>query len=395
MNVCLVSQEYPPHLVGGIGTQTFLKAQGLARLGHQVHVVTSSPDGERGRWNDGDVLVHQVGDAGADTPFSLPALHWFSHSQAVAAKLYELQDDLAFDIVEFPEYGAEGFVYLLDSDEHRNVPVVVMLHGSLAMFAERTGWPEAGSPFQRFGTFMEETVVRGADLLLAASENIAEFWALRGIAPERIRVTHTAVDTDAFAPHPAARNGGAEVLFVGRIDDEKGVLDVVGAVAGLVERHPGLRCRIVGTGEPEDEGVLRLRIALSGLESRVELVGHVPHDKLPPEYARCDVFAAPAPRDHGLASVYLEAMACARPVVASTTGGAPEAVVDGETGFLVSPSDDGDLERALDLLLSSPELRVRLGRSGRARVLERFSVERLTQRTLAAYEEAISLHGRR
>lgn len=391
MKICLVSKEYPPDKLGGIGTQTFLKAHALAARGHVVHVVTRAADGiaESTDLRDG-VVVHRITDPSSALPFSEPSVHWVSYSAAVAAKLYELAEELDFDVIEFAEYEAEGFVYTLDTHGWRTVPVVVMLHASLAMFLERTGWPPPGSPLARFGTFMEETVVQGADMLLAASRNIADFWTeTKGVAPERISVVHTAVDPTVFTPpelHPDRR---PEVLFVGRIDGEKGVFDVVEAVLALSERHPSVLCRIAGAGDADAEQ--RLHELIGGdVAAQFELAGFVPFDRLPGYYASCDVFAAPAPREHGVASVYLEAMSCARPVVASTTGGAPEAVVDGETGFLVAPGDHAALVDRLDALLSSPELRQRLGQNGRARVLELFTADRVAERTLSVYERVVS-----
>src|SRR5262249_4630229 len=102
-----------------------------------------------------------------------------------------------------------------------------------------------------------------------------------------------------------------------------------------------------------------------------------------------DVFAAPAPRDHGLATVYLEAMASGKPVIAASEGGAPEAVLEGETGLLVDTERDDSCAEALSALLSDPTLARRLGANGRRRVLEHFSVDRLVERTVAAYERAV------
>ena len=395
MRICLVSREYPPE-TGGIGTQTFLKAHALTGVGNAVHVVTAEHDADAGNSLDGEVVLHRLVDPSSDRrrdgvdPTSRLPLQWAAYSQTVAAKLYELNEQERFDVIEFAEYGAEGFVYELDTSERRDVPVAVMLHGSLAMFAERGGWPAPGSPLHRFGTFMEETVVRGADLLLAASRNIANFWIERGVPHERIHVVHTAVDPAAFMPSDAQRDGEIEVLFVGRIDGEKGVFDVVKALGALAPRYPTLRCRIVGSGKPVDEKHLREMIEASGAPAQFEVVGPVPHDQLPHYYASCDVFAAPAPRDHGVSSVYLEAMSCGKPVIASFSGGAPEAVVDGQTGLLVPPRDPAALVEALDTLLADRHLRDRLGRKARARVLEHFSPERMIARVVEAYAEVLS-----
>ena len=387
MRVCLVSREYPPE-TGGIGTQTFLKAHALTDLGHAVHVVTAASDANAGLSLDAEVVLHRVADPSSELPFSESSVQWIAYSQTVAATLYELNEQERFDVIEFAEYGAEGFVYELDTSEYRDVPVAVMLHGSLAMFAQRGGWPAPGTPLHRFGTFMEETVVRGADLLLAASRNIADFWVERGIPRERIHVVHTAVDPAAFVPSDARGDGQLDVLFVGRIDGEKGIFDVVDALGELAPRYPTLRCRIVGSGQAADEQHLRELIEASGAATQFEVVGPVPHDRLPLYYAGCDVFAAPAPHDHGVATVYLEAMACGKPVIASTAGGAPEAVLDRETGLLVPPDDPHALVGALDELLGDDALRHDLGRKGRQRVVEHFSATRLAERSLAAYEQA-------
>src|SRR5260221_14071446 len=90
----------------------------------------------------------------------------------------------------------------------------------------------------------------------------------------------------------------------------------------------------------------------------------------------------------GLALVSLEAMAAGLPVVATRVSAVPEAVVDGETGLLVPPRDPSSLAGALRRLAEDPALRERLGRAGRARVRERFGLERMIEETLAVYRES-------
>ena len=92
----------------------------------------------------------------------------------------------------------------------------------------------------------------------------------------------------------------------------------------------------------------------------------------------------------GLGTSLLDAMAAARPVVATTAGGIPEVVVDGETGLLVPPRDAHRLAEAVIALLSSPAECERMGRAGLARVQERFSAERMVAGTLAVYERLLA-----
>jgi starch synthase len=88
--------------------------------------------------------------------------------------------------------------------------------------------------------------------------------------------------------------------------------------------------------------------------------------------------------------INLEAMACGTPVVASRVGGIPEVVVDGETGFLVPPGDPRALAAAVREVLADPERAARLGHAGRRRVVDKFSWERIAERTLDVYRDAVA-----
>jgi glycosyltransferase involved in cell wall biosynthesis len=136
---------------------------------------------------------------------------------------------------------------------------------------------------------------------------------------------------------------------------------------------------------------LRSRVAREGLAGHVEFVGFVKdRAQLPAFYQQADVFASPADHEVGVANVYVEAMACGCPVVASTTGGAPEAVLNGETGLLVPPRDVGAMMVAIDRILGNAELRRRLGKGGRRRAEAYFAADKYIGRVLAAYEKTIA-----
>ena len=139
MNVCLVSQEYPPETArGGVGTQTWNKARWLARRGHAVHVLScaAAPAAEtRTEARDG-VTVHRMPPPGGDFPVYTTPAYWVGYSWAVLRELHRLMREQTFDVVDFPEYGAEGFAYQLDRTPWNWLPVVVQLHGP----RPRTGW---------------------------------------------------------------------------------------------------------------------------------------------------------------------------------------------------------------------------------------------------------------
>jgi glycosyltransferase involved in cell wall biosynthesis len=158
-----------------------------------------------------------------------------------------------------------------------------------------------------------------------------------------------------------------EVLFVGRLSEEKGS-------AELAEATSGIPRTVVG------DGPLRHLVP--------DAVGFVPHAELGQYYERAAVVVCPSRREgYGVAA--REAMAYGRPVVASAVGGLLDAVEDGVTGLLVPPGDAPALRSALERLLGDPVLRARLGEAGRRRAGELFSHESATRGTLAAYRAAL------
>jgi glycosyltransferase involved in cell wall biosynthesis len=311
----------------------------------------------------------------------------------VLTRLRQLMETWDFDLVDFPEFGGEGFAYQLDRTSFNWLPVVVHLHGPLAMFTEKMGWPQEGNRFHRVGTFLEELSVRGADALMAASATIADLTSrYYGVARESIDVVYSGVDAELFHPGEPTRDRCCPptVLFVGNIVENKGAHITAEAVLRLRSRYSDLRLVMVGGEDPRIVPQLRARLAAEGAESAVELAGFVPQERLPAHYQSADVFCSPAEFEGGVASVYLEAMACACPVVASTAGGAIEVVRDGETGLLVPPNDVAATEAALDRLLGNVELRCRLGHGGRRRVEELFTIQSFIERILRVYEKAIN-----
>jgi glycosyltransferase involved in cell wall biosynthesis len=401
MRIGLVSEEYPPDTArGGIGTQTWNKAEALTRLGHEVHVLScaagagDAPD--LVTTSAGGVAVHRMQppaeEPGREFPVFEQAAYSLGYTWSVARHLHQLMEASQFDVFNFPEYGAEGFAYQLNRTRWNWVPVVVQLHGPLAMFSERIGWPPPESDYYRIGTYLEGASIRWADALMASSANIADFTSdFYGVPRESIGVVHCGVDADVFQP---PSNGEAPprptVLFAGNVAPNKGVTIVFEAVMRLRERFPNILLRILGKGDDRLATELERRARADGAAGNLEILGFVgDRSALPDLYRSASVFCSPAQHEVGVANVYVEAMACGCPVVASTTGGAPEAVDEGESGLLVRPGDVDATAAALDRILSDPELRGRMGAASRRRVEDYFARERYIARVLSVYEDGI------
>ncbi|MGY1822329.1 glycosyltransferase family 4 protein [Geodermatophilus sp. SYSU D00079] len=250
-----------------------------------------------------------------------------------------------------------------------------------ATHGHETGWvalPGARRLMQR--------IAGGLDVLTYISEYTHARLAPALDGATRMAQLSPGVDVDLFTPDAdgaAVREryglGGAPVVVcVSRLVPRKGQDVLVAGWPRVLARHPGARLLLVGGGPLETR--LRRAVAAAGLERSVVLTGPVRPDQLPAHYAAGDVFAMPCRTRRGgldvegLGMVYLEAAACGRPVVAGTSGGAPETVQEGVTGHVVAdPRSPEGVAATVNALLDDPDRARAMGAAGRAWVEQRWS----------------------
>ena len=222
-------------------------------------------------------------------------------------------------------------------------------------------------------------------ICVAESERAAGL-ATRACDPERTIVIRNGVDADVAAV--STRSDGAEptIVAVGRLQRPKDPLTLARALGRV---RASFSAVIVGEGP--DRPRLEAEIRRLGLERAVALAGD--RSDVADMLARADVFVLSS-NSEGLPLSILEAMAAALPVVASSVGGVPEAVEDGDTGLLVPPRDPVRLAAALERLLVDPALRRRLGANGRDRVREHFGLEAFQQAHVDVYRRELVRRGR-
>jgi glycosyltransferase involved in cell wall biosynthesis len=207
-----------------------------------------------------------------------------------------------------------------------------------------------------------------------------------GVHGESIRVVPSGIDVEALAAPAGAREAlrrewgiGADdvvVLVLGVLERRKGHAVLLAAAKEL---GAGIRCVFCGDGSERES------LVAAAARSGVGVLFAGFRRDVAACLAAADVVALPSLHE-GLGVAALEAMAAARPVVASRVGGLAEVVVDGETGLVVPTSDPASLAAALARLAREPALRARLGEAGRARVLSRYTGARMAEGTLACYE---------
>lgn len=350
MRVAILSQEFPP-MVGGIAEYVGNLARILARS-HEVAVWTTPPVNYgygATASTESEVLYHR---------FVLPRTVWGMYRE-----LRRWRPDRVI-------VGHTDFRLLLAARLAANGLYIAIAYGNDFLGAQRM-WYRSGV----------NHLLAQARPLVTISRSSGE--RLRGLGIPNPVVIYPGTDPERFSPPTEPPPPPFTLLSVGRLVPRKGLDVAIRAVAELRRRHPHIRYLIGGRG-PERPRLQSLARDL-GVSDIVHFLEGVPAPDLPDLYRQAHVFVLPLREEQqadsieGFGMVFLEAAATAVPSVAGRTGGAVEAVRDGETGLLVPPADTAATVAAVERLLQDVELRLQLGRNGRRWVEEEMNWERVAR----------------
>jgi glycosyltransferase involved in cell wall biosynthesis len=282
---------------------------------------------------------------------------------------------------------------------HLNWPLACR-HGLLAAAMARVPAVVASEhlfveiPWRR-SIMIQQLISRGVDRYIAVSHDLARRLRQTLRFPSRkVCVVHNGIPLAPFdRPASAALRtvlggevGRPLVLTLARMNEQKGHEYLLEAAALVPEG------RFVLAGDGPCRVLLEAQARALDLDERVVFLGH--RQDVPELLASCDLFVLPSLFE-GLPLSILEAMATAKPVIATAVGGTAEAVLHGETGLLVPPADPAALAAAIRTVLSDPLLAQRLATAGRARVRQEFAAETMVQRVTDIYEEVLDSRGGR
>jgi glycosyltransferase involved in cell wall biosynthesis len=366
VQVAIVARTIPPVDRGGIQYHVQYLAEETSALGADV-----------------TLYLHR-GDSPQDLPFKIEQVRTIPLPRLTAGLYMSLAAEAGrrlkgtdFDVYHGQAMYGWGIPW---NDLH---PHVITSHGT-QLNEYRATVAETRDPNHRITdsiTYrMERYAARRADRVIVDSKlNERDVVEQYGVDPEIITIVHPVIPIDRFKP---AKPEGHTIVYMGRLSQRKGIKYLIQAMPEVLERVPEARLRIGGSGERE--GVLRKLTAKLGLEDSVEFLGFVPDEDLPDLYASGSVFCMPSVYE-GFGMVMLEAMASSMPVVAFRTGGVPEVVEDGVTGYQADAETLGD---RLARVLEDPKGAAEMGRKGRRSVEDNFTVENMAKRTMAVWEDA-------
>jgi len=395
MKSLLLTNEFPPNVYGGAGVHVEYLARELAKL-CEVEVRCFGDQDV----SEGNLEVH--GESADKSDYTAP--------KALQSVFAALENCLSFntrnidaDVVHLHTWYSHfgGILAKLNY----GVPLVLTVHSLEPLRPWKREQLAGGYDFT---CWLEKTAIEMADAVVAVSQETREdILRLFDVDESKVPVIYNGIDPDEYQPRPdpaVLERFGIDparpfVLFVGRITRQKGIIHLVNAIEHFDPDFQVVLC----AGAPDTEAIAQeMEAAIEAQKQKrngiVWIDEMVDNETKIALYSAADVFCCPSIYEP-FGIINLEAMACETAVVASQVGGMKEVVLDGETGLQVpleqmseSPFEAtrpevfaADLAAAVNRLMADAELRTRMGRAGRQRVIEHFSWSAIAQQTLDLY----------
>lgn len=395
MHIVFVCREYPPSLRGG-GIASYINeiAHGMCQAGHQVTVVCASDDTRKEtvqddngvmviRLKNGDFIIPKV----EQLSFLKKFRGWYRFHSYRKRILRTVQTLGNVDIVEVPEFGAEGYyLYKL------SVPVVTRLHTPMlldhSLFKKeklnKSNWHYYWQGMQEF------KLMKQAKYLSSCSTSLKE-WATEniGINDKYCQVIYNPIRIDQWNKYKWTQqhHKTKSILFAGTICDWKGCGDLAEACRLLHEEVPSLsfQLNLVGkTGDYANELTKKY-----GKYGWFNLTGKVAREKLMEMYTTADLICFPSWWEN-MPMVCIEAMLCGGIVLGSNSGGMSEIILDGDNGFLLSPQQPEMWSRKIKEILMMEEYKLtQISSNAISRIKTQFSTQTIISETLTFYKQIL------
>jgi glycosyltransferase involved in cell wall biosynthesis len=414
MKIAVLVYEYPPKIVGGLGTYAAEITRKFVLLDHDVSVFTMNDDTgslpTRELWRG--IEIHRP--VHVDVSDSLPDVI------AEDVKKWDRGIQLFSKILVYNYLSASKLVNELVRREEFDYDLVVA-HDWLSVISGIAIKKELGLPlvFHVHSTEKGRTLGKGsdvvsniehrggqmADLVITVSHAMKDELTELGFPNENVKVCYNGVDPEKYSPKQVSEEKKAELrreygleendlmaLFIGRLVWVKGVDKLIMAMPEVLKKVPNAKLVVVGLGDMRDylEALVNKLKLQNVVKFRFEFV---PEEERIAHYAACDVAVFPS-RYEPFGIVALEAMSMEKPVVVGATGvsGMREVVVPSgpdQCGFHINPNDSVDIAWGITSALEDYNRKIQFGQNGRKRVLENFSWDAAAKRTIQLYSELI------
>lgn len=391
MKVLILSWEYPPRIIGGLGTHVHQLAVNLARLGVNVHVVTKDSPGAPDYEESEGVKIHRV----PLYPPEIPQEDWVSWTLQFNVALLERAVPLINERI--------GKVHILHAHDwlvaHASIalkhayriPLVATIHAT--EYGRHQG--NLPGPMQKIIHQIEWWLTFESVRTICCSNYMRdEVVRIFELPPDKVTVIPNGIEYEIFNVDPDRERIFRQfihpdrrmVFFVGRLVYEKGVQTVIEAMPMVLEEVPDLCFLVAGTGP--HARALQAMVEELGLGEKIKMLGFVDSEVLVKFYKCADLTVVPSLYEP-FGMVVLEAMVAGCPVIVADTGGLKEIVVHEETGLCFKPGNPQSLAQAMIRVLKDEKLAQRLTNDARRFIGEKYNWGRIARHTMEVYEHSI------
>lgn len=378
MKIAHVIAAFYPYL-SGTGRVCFHNAIELAKLGHDVTIITSAyPPGEYDYPPELEVI-------------RLPILFRVGNAPLLPGLLAKRDVDIFH--LHYPFVFGQELIFL--KSLFSNTPYVITYHQDLILNGLM------GKMVNIHHATIGRQILRSAKRLIVTSMDYGHHSRISSIVRamnDRVVEVPNGVDVNRFNPTLDGRqtrqtyripDDAIVILFVGGLDTPhyfKGVEVLLQSFATL--ENPNVYLMIIGDGDLKPNYEQNAREL--GVRDRIIFCGRVDDEELPNHYSASDIFVLPSiTMGEAFGIVSLEAMACGKPVIASRLPGVRSVVSDGVDGLHVNPSDAADLAQKLTLLISAQDLQLQMGQRGREKVVSKYKWGKIAERLQVIYEQVL------
>lgn len=392
MKILMLSWEYPPHMVGGLGQHVYDISRFLVLQGVEVHIITPRVKGYPDQEENNGVYIHRVGHPTSEANMDNFKCWTFTfNSEAIreAVRLHAMTG--GFNVVHAHDwlaaYAGRAVSKIFE------LPLVTTIHAT--EHGRNLGLHTSG---QRQINEIENNLALEADQIICCSQYMQdEICTLFGVHRAMVKIIPNGVDPQQFMTLPEAPRiqispQEKAIVFLGRLVPEKGIWQLINSFAQVQERIADAKLYIGGRGPQKT--ILEERVAALGLEDNVIFTGFLKEMDRNYIYHHASVAVFPSLYEP-FGIVALEAMATRTPVVVSDVGGLAEIVTDGKTGLKVPAGNEGALSEAIIKILEDKKQAGQMIENAFTEVNRIYSWEAIARSTRTVYENALGLTNRR
>ncbi len=374
MRICFVSRRFFP-AISGMSVYALNLLRELVRAGHDVTMISQYRGDDFGKRVYGGgppPPVDGVRVIGLEQLGEQSTGDFETDVAAMVAAIVAEHAREPFDVLH-AQYGYPCGWALLEASRITGVPNVVSIQGGDGHWV--------GSCCETHRLAMTRVLDHAGAVLIGCESFAQEVVHRLGTARSRFTIVPGAVEVDRFTPGDAPDDPPV-ILYHGRVDARKGVLDLLDAARQLRESGDRFRLLISGIGPTYDEAAAA--IPAMGLQDQVEMTGYVDYADVPAVYRRAHIFASPTYAE-GFSNTILEAMASRLAVVSCRSVGVVDCIRDGENGLLTEPGDRDGLAAALRRVLRDRALRERLAEAALTECRAVYSWEKVGRQIMDVY----------